>query len=172
MVANIAAGGLGMPDRDYYLKTEKRFVEAREKYRAHVAKMFELAGAKPAAAKQAAETVFAFEKRLAEASLDNVALRDPKQQDHKTAFADLPKLAPDFDWAAYFDAAKIPHSDLNVSSRSSSPQVDKELKSTPIAQWKTYLRWQVLNAAADALSAPFVEENFAFNEDPDRRDGR
>ncbi len=62
-------------------------------------------------AKQDAATVFAFEKRLAEASLDNVALRDPKQQDHKTTFADLPKLAPDFDWAAYFDAAKMPRND-------------------------------------------------------------
>ena len=79
------------------------------KYLVHVQKMFELAGAKPAVAKADAATVFAFEKRLAEASLDNVALRDPKQQDHKTQFADLPKLAPDFDWTAYFDAAKIPH---------------------------------------------------------------
>jgi endothelin-converting enzyme/putative endopeptidase len=163
IVTNIVAGGLGMPDRDYYLKPEKRFVEARENYRTHVAKMFELAGAKPAGAKQAAEAVFAFEKRLAEASLDNVALRDPKQQDHKTAFADLPKLAPDFAWPAYFDAARIPHSDLNVTEPKFLAQVDKELKSTPLAQWKTYLEWHVLNAAANALSKPFVDENFAFN---------
>jgi len=163
IVANVVAGGLGMPDRDYYLKPEKRFAEARENYRTHVAKMFELAGAKPAAAKQAAETVFAFEKRLAEASLDNVALRDPKQQDHKTTFADLPKLAPDFAWPAYFDAARIPHSDLNVTQPKFLAQVDKELKSTPLAQWKIYLEWHVLNAAANALSTPFVDENFAFN---------
>ena len=163
IVANIAAGGLGMPDRDYYLKPEKRFVEARDNYRTHVTKMFELAGAKPAAAKQAAETVFAFEKRLAEASLDNVALRDPKQQDHKTTFADLPKLAPDFAWPAYFDAARIPHADLNVTQPKFLEQVDKELKSTPLAEWKTYLEWHVLNAAANALSRPFVDENFAFN---------
>ncbi|HEY0231763.1 MAG TPA: M13 family metallopeptidase N-terminal domain-containing protein, partial [Dokdonella sp.] len=100
VIAHIGAGGLGMPDRDYYLKPDARFVEARAKYRTHVAKMFELAGAKPAAAAQASATVFAFEKRLAEASLDNVALRDPRQQDHKTAFADLAKLTPDFDWNA------------------------------------------------------------------------
>ena len=163
IVANIVAGGLGMPDRDYYLKPEKRFVEARENYHTHVTKMFELAGAKPAAAKQVAETVFAFEKRLAEASLDNVALRDPKQQDHKTTFADLPKLAPDFAWPVYFDAAKIPHSDLNVTQPKFLAQVDTELKATPLAQWKTYLEWHVLNAAANALSKPFVDENFAFN---------
>ena len=109
VIAHIFAGGLGLPDRDYYLKPELRFVEARAKYLEHVAKMFELAGAKPAVAKQSAATVFAFEKRLAEASLDNVALRDPKQQDHKTTFAQLTKMAPSFDWAAYFDAAKLPH---------------------------------------------------------------
>jgi putative endopeptidase len=163
MVANISAGGLGMPDRDYYLKTEKRFVEARAKYLEHVQKIFELAGAKPDAAKADAATVFAFEKRLAEASLDNVALRDPKQQDHTTKFVDLQKSAPSFDWGAYFDAAKIPHGDLNVQQPKFVAAVDKELKSTPIPQWQTYLRWQVLNAAADALSAPFVAENFAFN---------
>jgi len=162
VIAHVTAGGLGMPDRDYYLKTEKRFVEAREKYHTHVAKMFELAGMKPADAKQAAATVFAFEKRLAEASLDNVALRDPKQQDHMTKYADLPKLAPDFDWNAYFDAAKVPRNDLNVTEPKFLAQVQKELKTTPIAQWKTYLEWQVLNAAADTLSTAFVEEDFAF----------
>src|SRR5258707_11827278 len=101
--------------------------------------MFELAGANPAVAKQSAATVFAFEKRLAEASLDNVALRDPRQQDHKTTFADLAKVAPDFDWAVYFDAAKIPRNDLNVTEPKFVAAVEKELKTTPIAQWKTYL---------------------------------
>jgi endothelin-converting enzyme/putative endopeptidase len=163
VIAHVYASGLGMPDRDYYLKTEPRFVEAREKYRTHVAKMFELAGAKPAAAKKASDTVFAFEKRLAEASLDNVALRDPRQQDHKTSFADLGKSAPDFNWAAYFDTAKLPKIDLNVTQPKFVAQVDQELKSTPIADWKIYLEWHVLNAAADALSQPFVEESFAFN---------
>jgi endothelin-converting enzyme/putative endopeptidase len=163
VVAHLTASGLGLPDRDYYLKPEKRFVEAREKYHEHLAKMFELAGAKPAVAKADAETVFAFEKRLAEASLDNVALRDPKQQDHKTKFSDLPTLAPSFDWVAYFDTGKMPHADLNVTQPKFLQEFEHELKATPIAQWRTYLRWQVLNAAADALSKDFVEQNFAFN---------
>ncbi len=163
VIAHVTAGGLGMPDRDYYLKPDKRFVDARAKYDAHVAKMFELAGAKPADAKRDAATVFAFEKRLAEASLDNVAQRDPKQQDHKTKFADLSKMSPNFDWARYFDAAKLPHDDVNVLEPKFVAEVDRELKSTPIPQWQTYLRWQVLNAAADTLSDPFVKENFAFN---------
>ncbi|MFC4822119.1 M13 family metallopeptidase [Dokdonella ginsengisoli] len=163
VIAHVDAGGLGMPDRDYYLKTDQRFVEARDKYRTHVAKMFELAGARPAMAKQDAAVVFAFEKRLAEASLDNVALRDPHNEDHRTNFAGLVAQAPAFDWAAYFDAARIPREDLNVTQPKFLQRFAAELKSTPVAQWQTYLRWQVLNAAADALSTPFVEENFAFN---------
>src|SRR6476469_7066479 len=78
-IGHLHDAGVGVPDRDYYLKPDKRFVEARAKYLEHVAKMFELAGTKPAEAKAAANTVFAFEKRLAQASLDNVALRDPHQ---------------------------------------------------------------------------------------------
>ena len=162
-IAHVFAGGLGMPDRDYYLKPEKRFVEAREKYLAHVAAMFELAGADKAAAKQSADTVFAFEKRLAEASLDNVALRDPRQQDHRTTFAELEKLAPAFDWGRYFDAAKIPRIDVNVTEPAFLKAFNAELASTPVPVWKSYLEWHLLNAAADTLSKPFVEENFAFN---------
>ena len=163
MIANLVPGSLGMPDRDYYIKTEQRFVDAREKYHAHVQKMFELAGSTPAAAKTAEASVFAFEKRLAEASLDNVELRDPKKQDNKTTFTALVAMAPDFDWAAYFDAGKIPHLDLNVSEPKLIRQVDVEFKSTPLDAWKTYLQWQVLNTAAGSLAAPFVEQDFAFN---------
>ena len=162
VIAHVDASGLGLPDRDYYLKPDARFVEAREKYREHVAKMFVLAGASPADADKSAATVFEFEKRLAQASLDNVAQRDPVQQDHKMAFADLAKLAPDFNWTAYFDAAGMPRDALNVAQPAFVRQVEKELKSTPIAQWRSYLEWHVLNGAADALSAPFVEQNFAF----------
>jgi endothelin-converting enzyme/putative endopeptidase len=163
VIAQINAGGLGLPDRDYYLKPEQRFVEARDKYRLHVARMFELAGATPQAAKAKAAAVFAFERRLADASLDNVALRDPVQQDHKTAFAALSRLAPDFGWSAYFDAAGMPRADLNVTQPKFLREVDKELKSAPLSDWRAYLEWQVLNDAADALPAPFGEENFAFN---------
>jgi endothelin-converting enzyme/putative endopeptidase len=110
VIARLGAGGIGLPDRDYYIKTEPRFVEARARYLAHVAKMLELTGIKPAAAREAADTVFAFEHHLAEASLDNVELRNPALQDHKSAFADLGKLTPHFDWARYFDALKLPRS--------------------------------------------------------------
>jgi len=162
VVASVGAAGIGMPDRDYYLKPDARFVEARAKYLEHVAKMFELAGATPEAAKADAATVFAFEKRLAEASLDNVALRDPKQQDHTMSFAQLQALSPAFDWGAYFDAAHLPRSDLNVTQPKFLQQFNTELASTPLEQWRPYLRWQVLNASANTLPTPFVAQNFAF----------
>ncbi len=162
VVAQVDASGLGLPDRDYYLKPDKRFVEARAKYLEHVAKVFALAGDKPADADARAKTVFAFEKRLAQASLDNVALRDPKQQDHTTTFAQLQKQAPAFGWAAYFDAAKLPHANLNVTQPKFLQQVNTELATTPIDQWRTYLRWQVLRASSDALPEVFVAEHFNF----------
>jgi len=162
-IAHLQAGGLGLPDRDYYLKPEPRFVEARAKYLVHVARMFELAGASAADAQRDAQTVFDFEKRLAEASLDNVQLRDPKRQDNPTTFAELSKLAPGFDWGRYFDQAGIAREALNVTQPKFLRQFDQELTATPLAQWKAYLRWHALEASADTLSQPFVEENFAFN---------
>jgi endothelin-converting enzyme/putative endopeptidase len=161
-IANIYADGLGLPDRDYYLKTEQRFVDAREKYLVHVANMFKLAGYDDATAKAAAQTAFQVEKKLAEASLDNVALRDPQATDHKMTFTDLKKLAPSVDWDGFFNAAKLSRADLNVGEPKFLQEVDRQFRQTPMADWKTYLKWQFLHAAADQLSDPFVNENFAF----------
>ncbi len=162
VIADVFAAGLGLPDRDYYLKPEDRFREAREKYQIHVAAMFRLAGSDEAAAKSAAGTVFAFEKKLAEATLDNVARRDPRATDHKTSFPDLQKLAPRFDWAGYFQKAGLPRAALNVQEPKFLEEVDRQLGTTPLPEWKTYLRWQLINFAAGSLSAPFVDEDFAF----------
>ena len=162
VIATVSAGGLGLPDRDYYLKTEPRFQEAREKYLLHVAEMFKLAGYDDAKAKAAADTVFQMEKKLAEASLDNVALRDPQATDHKTTFADLKKLAPAVDWDGYFTAEKLSRADLNVTEPKFFQEVNRQVRETPMADWKVYLKWQFLNAFADQLSDPFVNENFAF----------
>ena len=163
-IAGLGAAGLGLPDRDYYLKPEARFVEARAEYHAHLGRMFQLLGRTPAQAKAAAETVFAFEKRLAEASLDNIALRDPKATDHVLPFAELAKLTPHLDWAAYFDEAKLPRGELNVDQPRFMQVVDQALQATPVATWRTYLTWQLAASAAPWLSRPFVDESFAFNE--------
>ena len=161
-IANVFASGLGLPDRDYYLKPEDRFKEAREKYHEHVANMFKLAGYDENSAKAAADTVFHLEEKLAENSLDNVALRDPVNTDHKMTYAAFTKLAPAMDWDAYFASAKISRADLNVSEPKFMTEVERQLRETSLAEWKTYLTWQLLNAKADALSEPFVNENFEF----------
>ncbi len=163
VIADIQASGLGLPDRDYYLKPEPRFAEAREKYRAHVANVFGLAGVSAAEAKAAADTVFTLEKALAEASLDNVSLRDPQAIDHKTTFAALQKLTPRFDWGVYLDAAKLPRVDVNVQEPKFLEAVDRELGATPLPAWKTYLKWHLLRVASPSLSTPFVTEAFEFN---------
>ncbi|HWX55722.1 MAG TPA: M13 family metallopeptidase [Verrucomicrobiae bacterium] len=163
VIADIGASGLGLPDRDYYFKTEPRFQEAREKYRAYVTSMFQLAGYDEARAKAAAATVFQMETSLAGASLDNVTLRDPQATDHKTSFSDLQKLTPALDWNAYFQAAGLPHDDLNVEEPKFLQEVDRQLRETSLADWKTYLKWQLLDSAAGSLSAPFVEASFNFH---------
>ena len=162
VIARVSASGLGLPDRDYYFKPEKRFADARAKYREHVAKMFRLTGSSAAAAKKAADVVFAMETRLAAAQLDNVALRDPASTDHKYAVATLQKFTPHFDWTRYLDRAGIPKDDLNVDQPEFMGVVEKELRSTPLSAWKTYLKWGVINTFAQLLSAPIVEADFAF----------
>ncbi len=162
-ITQIDAAGLGMPNRDYYIKTEPRFQEAREKYVAHVTATFRLAGESESRARAAADTVMRMEKRFAEVSLDNVALRDPKATDHKTSAADLQKMTPHFDWESYGRQLGISTGDPNVSEPKFMAQVDRELASTSIDDWKTYLKWHLLRVAAPFLSDGFVAEDFAFN---------
>ena len=174
VIAQIVASGLGMPDRDYYLKPEPRFKEAREKYLAHVAAMFRLAGESDAVAKSAADTVMRMETQLAENSLDNVALRDPKATDHKTSFGDLQKMTPDFNWTAYYHRTGLTRDsraseeparigDVNVAEPKFLAEFNRQLTAYPVADWKTYLEWHLLNSAAGSLSDAFVREDFAFN---------
>jgi putative endopeptidase len=163
VIAQIYASGLGLPDRDYYFKTEQRFVDARAKYQEYVATLFELAGWDPARAKAGAATVFAFEKKLAEASLDNVALRDPKATDHKMGFDALRKLTPAFDWVGYARTAAFPRGDVNVNEPKFMAEVEKLLVSAPVADWRTYLTAQLLDSAAPSLSDAFVKADFEFH---------
>jgi putative endopeptidase len=161
-IAQISASGLGMPDRDYYFKTEERFQTTREKYKVYITTLFTLAGATEAQAGDSAVSVFGMESRLADASLDNVALRDPQATDHRATFADLQKMTPHLDWPAYFEHAKLPTTDLNVQQPRFMAAVDSVLANSSIADWKTYLTWQLLNTAAPSLSQPFVDAHFTF----------
>jgi endothelin-converting enzyme/putative endopeptidase len=163
VIARIYAGGLGMPDRDYYVKSDPRFKDARDKYVAHVERIFRLAGESDASAARAASTILRMETRLAEASLDNVALRNPAATDHKMAFGLLQRLAPAFNWAQYYQQAGLTQGNVNVSEPHFLETVNRQLTAVPVADWKTYLKWHLLNSAAPSLSEAFVREDFAFN---------
>jgi putative endopeptidase len=161
--ADLGASGYSLPDRDYYLKPDARFKEAREKYVLHVAKMFTLVGWDEKSAAAAAQTVMSMETKFAEASLDNVALRDPSATDHNTTFAQLQTMAPHFDWVGYFKHNQLAQNvDLNVDQPKYMQEFDRQLQQASLADWKVYLKWQVLNSVSDALSAPIEEEDFAF----------
>jgi putative endopeptidase len=164
VLADIGASGLGLPDRDYYLKPEARFQDAREKYVAHIVAMFKLAGWDEKASAAAAHKIIGMETKLAEASLDNVAMRDPAATDHNTTFAQLQAMAPHIDWVEYFKHKQIPQDgDLNVDQPKFMQELDRLVHEAPLADWKVYLKWHLLNSTASSLSAAFVEEDFAFN---------
>lgn len=162
VIARVNASGLGMPDRDYYLKPDQRFADTREKYKAHVTKMFTLAGYNDQKAAEASATIFALETELAKASLDNVALRDPAATDHKIKFEELGKLTPNFNWAAFYKQLGVKQGELNVTEPEFLKAFDNLLTSKKISDWQTYLKWLVINTNAGSLSKPFVDTNYAF----------
>ncbi len=164
VIGQIDQGGLGLPDRDYYTREDEKSQKLREDYLKHVAKMFELMGDDPAPAAAAAKTVMAIETQLAKASLTNVERRDPKTLYHRMSIAEVRKLAPEFDWDPYVRAAGLASGgDLNVATPRFFEEAGRMLKAVPLAEWKTYLRWQLISAAAPRLSSKFVEEDFNFN---------
>jgi putative endopeptidase len=163
-VAAVGQGGLGLPDRDDYLKDDAKSKEKRDRYVEHVARMLQLLGESAEKAQADAQAVLRVETGLAKAQLDRVALRDPKNRDNAMTVADLEKLAPAFEWEAFFAATGAPRfTRVNVASKPFFVDGNAVVESTPIADWKTYLRWHVADAAAPFLSKAFVEEDFRFN---------
>jgi endothelin-converting enzyme/putative endopeptidase len=161
IMADVAANGFALPEREYYLGTEPRFKEAREKYQGHIARMFKLSGWDDAASGKGAETILAMETKFAEAALDPVSLRDPSATDHPMSVADLQKLTPQLRWSDYLGGLK-PGFVLNVQEPKFMSEVERQMEQTPLADWKTYLRWHMLNAAAPYLSQDFAEEDWQF----------
>ena len=163
MIVGIEQGGLGLPDRDYYLKDDAKSKETRERYLQHVQKMFEFMGDSPETAKKNAATVMRMETSLAKASLTRVERRDPYKQKHKMTVPDLYKVAPDFDWNAFFSASGVPKFEiLNVSWPDFFKDVNSQMKSASLEDWQTYMRWHVAHSRAPFLSSAFVNENFEF----------
>jgi len=162
-IANADQGGLGLPDRDYYLKDDAKSVELRQKYLQHITNTFKLAGDSPDKAAAEAKTVMAIETALAKASMDLVSRRDPTKVYHPMSTADLQKLSPAFQWSQYFTAIKAPEfTTIDVSVPEFIEGMNAVITGTDLDSIKTYLRWQTLHGAAPVLPKAFVEENFDF----------
>src|SRR5579875_1240133 len=162
-IADLDQGGLTLPDRDYYLKDDARSVETRQKYLEHMQKMFELAGDKPEVAAAEAKTVLQVETGLAKAAMDRTVRRDPKVLDHMMTTEQAAALAPSFDLPQYFaDSGAPKFTSLNVSNPDFFKQVNQQLDTVPLEDWKTYLRWRTLDTYATVLPKAFVDEDFQF----------
>ena len=163
VVAQIDQGGLSLPSRDYYIKTDEKSVDTLKKFRAHVQKMFVLAGESPAQASADADTVIELETAMARAQMDNVKRRDPKNINNKMSLAQIRELTPSIEWDGYLKAVKAPASEhYIVTSPDFFRAEEKLLAEHPLEHWKTYMRWQLIHRAASYLTKAMVEENFDF----------
>ena len=163
VIAEVDQGGIGLPDRDYYLKTDAASVEIRKKYIAHLQKMFALLGDKPGLASEEAQTVVRIETALAKASLTRVERRDPPKLYHKMTVEQLIALSPSFRWKTYFSKVGLPSLEtLNVETPEFFKALNTELTNETLASWKIYLRWHLINANAPFLSSDFVNADFDF----------
>ena len=163
VVAQIDQGGLSLPSRDYYIKTDEKSVETLKKFHAHVQKMFVLAGEAEAQAGADAGTVIELETAMAKAQMDNVKRRDPKNINNKMSLAQIRELTPSIEWDVYLKAVKAPASEhYIVSAPDFFRAEDKLLVEHPLEHWKTYMRWHVIHRAAPYLTKAMVDENFDF----------
>lgn len=156
-------GGLGLPDRDFYFAEDERMSSIREAYVDHVSKMFQLMDYDEETAKKSAETVFAFEKELASASRDRVATRDAEKNYNKFSGTEFDAMYPDLNWSLYFETAGINLPEVLVAGQPEFfTQVNTMLTSRPLEDWKTYLRWNLINNTAPFLSSAFEKQDFDF----------
>jgi predicted metalloendopeptidase len=161
--ANLGQSGLGLPDRDYYLKKDDaKLADARAKYELHVAKILGMAGEKDAAA--AAKAIVALETALAEAQWTKVENRDPVKRYNKMDFAQLSALTPGYDWKGALAAAGVASKTdyVIVNQPSYFTGFNQVLEKTDLAAWKSYFEWQLLRAYSPYLSKDFYDANFAF----------
>jgi predicted metalloendopeptidase len=163
IIAGAGQGGLGLPDRDYYLRTDANSVKLRQLYVAHVTKMLQLAGESASAAGDDAAAVMALETALAQGSKTNVDLRDPVANFHKLPLAEVQKLTPHFDWGAYCDRIELSRPQaIDIGQPAFFQAFDAVLAGTPVPAWRAYLRWHLIHETAPFLDDSLVQENFNF----------
>ena len=163
-IAEVYQAGLGMPDRDYYTRSDSAAEKIRGEYVQHVTRMLQLAGQDSAAAAGSAGAIMRLETALANASMTREAQRDPESLYHLSTAAGLRKMAPGFSWPGYWAQMGIKGvKEVNVAQPKFLATVDSLLGVAPLSDWKSYLRWNVIANTAPALSSPFVKESFRFN---------
>lgn len=163
VIAGIRQGGLSLPDRDYYLNADKRYVDIRANYTDHVARMFQLVGESQTQATADAQRVLALETSLARPAKTRVELRDPNANYHRMTAAELAQAAPGFNWPRYFAGeGRADISSINVQNPVFLKAADSLLTAVSLDDWKAYLRWKIIDAAAPSLSSAFVNEDFRF----------
>jgi len=166
VVAAIDQGGLGLPNRAFYLKNDDKSKEILSEYEAHIAEMLILGISEESAEQGAADakTVVAIETALAQAQMDNVARRDPKNLNNKMSLKEVKALTPSFDWKAYLEAVKAPPSSpyYLVSSPQFFRSLEQVIQQYSVDDWKVYLRWQLIHGSAPYLYKPIAEENWVF----------
>lgn len=163
MIGGVHQSGLSLPDRDYYTKTDPQSKQILEEYDNYVQNMFSLLGGAKEKAASEAKTVLSIETRLAEASMTRVERRDPKATYNMMTLVQANSLTPDFSWNVYlryFRLTKVRK--INVAQPKFLKEVGAMLKDIPLSNWKTYLRWHLINSMAPYLSQKFVDENFRF----------
>lgn len=164
IIANLYQGGLGLPDRDYYINEDDRSREIRKQYLEHIARMLELLGDRALTAADEAKTVMDLETRLAKSSMTQVELRDPTAVYHKMSLEEVGALTAGYSWTRYFAGIGLSNpGDINVAQPEFFKELGRMFATIPLNDWKTYLRWHLISSTASRLSSPFVNESFRFN---------
>jgi putative endopeptidase len=164
VIGQLGQGGLGMPDRDYYLATDEKSTKLRDDYWAYIHSMFMLVGASDTDAGNSAQAIMDFETRLAKNSRTRVERRDPDKNYNRMEQKELAALTPNFDWNRFFTAVGWSNPGaVNVGQPEFFKEVNVMLTEVPVETWKAYLSWRYLNGASPALSSAFVIENFKFH---------
>lgn len=162
-IAATGQGGLTLPDRDYYLNTDERYVKIRAQYLDHMQKMFTLLGDTGDKSIAEAADVMRIETALAKGSMDRVEMRDPAKRYHVMSVDEVQKLSPNYNWQTYMDGIGMSQvKTIDVTSPQYVTAVNEQLSTEPLMAIKSYLRWHALHDAAPLLSKPFEDENFAF----------
>ena len=165
VIAHAGQGGLGMPERDYYLRTDEKSKALRDKYAEHVRKTFVLLGESEEQAASDAARVLTLETRLAAASMSRVAMRDPNATYHKMTLAEFQILTPHIDLKRYLDRVGAKNvTVVNVRQPDFFRTVDTLVTTVPLEDWKAYLRWRAANAASPALASAFVNQSFSWQQ--------